>query len=120
MHPPSPTEEQWRSAFLVEAATELGPSVAPPLSGDRMPEDWRRAPREGWGRPGLEALRTEDHLYVEYGTGERELYDLKKDPYQLNNRYDAADPTLLRRLEGRLAALRDCSGTDCRAAEGAR
>jgi N-acetylglucosamine-6-sulfatase len=71
-----------------------------------------------WGRPGLEALRTEEHLYVEYGTGERELYDLKKDPYQVDNVYENAGTALVRRAEGRLAALRGCSGADCRVAEG--
>jgi N-acetylglucosamine-6-sulfatase len=113
---PTP-EEDWRRRFLVEAATELGPTAVPPLSGDPLPEDWRRAPREDWGRPGLEAVRTGDHLYVEYGNDERELYDLRKDPYQLNDRYEAAQPELVRRLRGRLEALRGCSGDDCRAAE---
>jgi N-acetylglucosamine-6-sulfatase len=113
---PTP-EEDWRRRFLVEAATELGPTAVPPLSGDPLPEDRRRAPREEWGRPGLEAVRTGDHLYVEYDNGERELYDLRKDPYQLNDRYEAAQPELVRRLRGRLGALRGCSGDDCRVAE---
>jgi N-acetylglucosamine-6-sulfatase len=112
-----PPLEDWRSAFLVEAATELGGTPIPLLSGDQLPEDWRHAPREDWGRPGLEAVRTEELFYAEYGTGERELYDLEKDPYQLDNRYRTADPELLRRLRGRLAALRGCSGAACRAAE---
>jgi len=115
-----PAEEDWRSAFLVEAATELGVTAVPPLSGDHLPEDWRRAPRDDWGRPGLAAVRTENYLYVEYGTGEHELYDLRRDSDQLNNRYETATPGLLRRLEGRLAALRGCSWTECRAAENAR
>ena len=115
-----PAKMNWRSAFLIEAATELGPTAVPPLSGDRMPEDLRHASREDWGRPGLEAVRTAHHLYVEYGTGERELYDMRRDPHQLDNRYEAADPQLLRRLEAWLAALRRCSGSDCRAAEDAR
>ena len=113
---PPPTGA-WRSAFLVEAATELGPTAVPPLSGDPLPEDWRRVPRAYWGRPGLEAVRTGDHLYVEYGDGGRELYDLSEDPHQLDNLYETADPGLLRSLRERLAALRDCSGPGCRAAE---
>ena len=39
------------------------------------------------------AVRTEDHLYVQYATGEEELYVVANDPYQLENR--ASDPTLL-------------------------
>jgi N-acetylglucosamine-6-sulfatase len=112
-----PPEEEWRQAFLVEAATELGWSPLAPLSGDQFTEGWQHLPRKDWGRPGLEAVRTERHLYVEYGTGERELYDLREDPYQLDNRYEAADPELLRRLQGRLAALRGCAGAKCRTAE---
>jgi arylsulfatase A-like enzyme len=113
---PPPTEE-WRTAFLVEAATELGPTAVPPLSGDPLPENWRRLPREYWGRPGLEAVRREDMLYVEYGDGGRELYDLGRDPHQLTNRYETADPELLQGLQGRLESLRTCSGSGCRAAE---
>jgi N-acetylglucosamine-6-sulfatase len=112
-----PPLEDWRSAFLVEAATELGGTVVPLLSGDQLPEDWRNMSRQDWGRPGLEAIRTEDNLYVEYDTGERELYDLKDDPNELDNRYKTADPEYLRRLRGRLAALRGCSAGACRAAE---
>jgi N-acetylglucosamine-6-sulfatase len=112
-----PPLKDWRSAFLVEAATELGGTLVPLLSGDQLPENWRQAPREDWGRPGLEAVRAEDHLYAEYGNGERELYDLEDDPHELDNRYRAADSELLRRLRGRLAALRGCAGADCRTAE---
>ncbi len=129
--PPAPGE--WRSAFLVEAATELsGPeapsihanSVRPALSGDPWPSDWQQRLAEGgvkpqdWGRPGFEAIRTQRYLYVEYDTGERELYDLEKDPYQLDNVYEEADPDVLRHLRERLGALRGCAGADCRAVEG--
>ena len=131
-NPPPP--EEWRRAFLVEAAASKGRgppspiadegSIKPLLTGDPLPAGWRQAARSGtwsredWGRPGLEAVRTGEHLYVEYGTGERELYDLRRDPYQLHNAYEGADPELLRHLRGRLAALRGCSGTTCEAAEG--
>jgi N-acetylglucosamine-6-sulfatase len=114
--PPHPLED-WRSAFLVEAARELSRSSAPPLSGDQLPKDRRHAQREEWGRPRLEAIRTEEHLYVEYETGERELYDLRETPYQLSNVYESTDPELVRHLQRRLAALRGCSGTTCEAAE---
>ena len=127
-----PPEDQWRQAFLVEAiaeSAEIPPSVddstlVPLLTGDTQPpEDTRRfspldpAPLKEAGRPALEAVRTEDHLYVEYETGENELYDLEKDPYELDNVYDETGLEDLWQLEGWLDALRDCAGEECRAAE---
>ena len=129
-----PPSGEWRSAFLVEALAELAGAPTPPfveeaslkplLTGDPLPEDWRSAflekakSREDWGRPGFEAIRTQRYLYVEYDTGEREFYDLEKDPYELRNTYEGADPDLLRRLQERLGAMRGCAGADCRAVEG--
>jgi hypothetical protein len=56
---------------------------------------------------------------VEYENGESELYDLEKDPYELDNVYEEADLDRLWRYEGWLGSLRDCVGEDCRAAEDA-
>jgi N-acetylglucosamine-6-sulfatase len=42
------------------------------------------------------AVRTPDALYAEYQNGEREFYDLRRDPNQLENR--AADPTQAARV----------------------
>jgi arylsulfatase A-like enzyme len=132
---PTP-EEDWRQRFLVEAVAERGAIPRPPfvnesevtplVTGDPLPNDWRKTPAdradssEEWGRPWLKALRTEDLLFVEYKTGEHELYDLNKDPYQLDNYYDRAPKDLLRRLNAHLDALRQCEAEACRAAEGGR
>jgi arylsulfatase A-like enzyme len=62
------------------------------------------------------ALRSTEHLYVEYETGERELYDLQKDPYQLESLAKGADAALLERLSARLSKLRGCRGDACRSA----
>jgi N-acetylglucosamine-6-sulfatase len=127
--PPSPDE--WRRAFLVEAFEELTgtPSLADEdtprlLTGDQWPyEDSRRASLldrpslEDAGRPGLDAVRTEDRLYVEYETGESELYDLRNDPYELSNAYEDTELKRLWRVKGWLEALRDCVAEECRAAE---
>jgi N-acetylglucosamine-6-sulfatase len=52
------------------------------------------------------AVRTGRHLYAEYETGERELYDLLADPFQLNNvAGDAASASLVRRFSTRLDTL---------------
>ena len=129
-NPPAPNE--WRSAFLVEAmaeSAEVVPSVddrslIPLLTGDTQPpEDTRRsspldqAPLEEAGRPGLVAVRAEEKLYVEYETGESELYDLQEDPYQLDNVYEDTGLADLWRLERSLEALRGCAAEECRAAE---
>ncbi len=65
----------------------------------------------------MKAVRTENYLYVEYKTGEHELYDLRKDPYELDNEYASAPPELKQQLEAQLDALRRCSAAECRAAE---
>jgi N-acetylglucosamine-6-sulfatase len=71
-------------------------------------------------RPAFAGMITENRTYVEYENGERELYDLKADRYQLQNTYKDArntDPTLVAALEARLDALRSCKAAGCRTAE---
>ena len=73
---------------------------------------------EGGTNSGLTytALRNYRWKWVEHGNGERELYDLERDPDELAN--VAADPALapLRNaMSARLAALRACAGRSCRA-----
>jgi arylsulfatase A-like enzyme len=101
-----------------------GRSLTPLLGGDPPPvSEWRSAflveskGNYSLSRPRFEAVRTAGSLYVEYDTGEKELYDLREDPYQLTNRYRTAEPEVRQALESRLSALRDCSGAGCRAAE---
>ncbi len=65
------------------------------------------------------AVRTEDYIYVAYRNGDRELYDMRRDPFQLNSvdaasRYRDARTALSREL-GRLS---DCRGDVCRADAG--
>ena len=64
-------------------------------------------------------MRTETHKYVEYDGGDRELYDLKNDPYELENVYETADPALIEDLEARLETLKECFDDGCRQAEDA-
>jgi N-acetylglucosamine-6-sulfatase len=67
--------------------------------------------------PSYRAVRTQRYLYVEYETGDHELYDVKTDPYELRNLYDSTNRELIGRLNARLDALDGCSGQGCRAAE---
>jgi N-acetylglucosamine-6-sulfatase len=60
-------------------------------------------------------IETERYVYVEYATGEAELYDLSTDPYEMTNLAGVAWQRLLRQdLATQLAALRappDAPGT---------
>ena len=99
-----------------------GSSFAP-LLGSSPPSSWRQAfLEEGWRPqsppvPTNKGVRTQGHMYVEYDTGERELYDLSTDPYQLQSKPRTGNEQLYSTLESRLNALRDCSGEGCRSAE---
>ena len=70
--------------------------------------------------PEFHALRTQRYSYVEYVTGEVELYDLSNDPHQLNNKAAEADRSLLAALSGQLAKLKSCAAATCRDIESRR
>ena len=57
-------------------------------------------------------LRTTRHKYVERDTGDVELYDLARDPYEMRN-LAGTRPALEARLARRLARLRTCAGLSC-------
>ncbi len=105
-----------------------GRSLAPLWSGNGV--NWRAgALLEGFGKeiesleaggvvtPAFRALRQEDLLYVEYETGERELYDLRRDPFELKNRVKAVPNKRLRQISAQLNALATCSAAECRRLE---
>ncbi|HEY5731507.1 MAG TPA: sulfatase/phosphatase domain-containing protein, partial [Anaerolineales bacterium] len=48
-------------------------------------EHWPTEEGLGSRIPEFYVVRTSDWKYVEYVTGEKELYDLQNDPYELNN-----------------------------------
>lgn len=91
-----------RRAYLLEQAKIPGVPVNP-----------RR--REETYVPPFTALRTWRHLYVEYATGERELYDVVADKYQMHN-IVPGNP-LVAELSARLRRMRTCAGDRCRAIE---
>jgi arylsulfatase A-like enzyme len=66
------------------------------------------------GIPQFDAVRTRRYVYVEYLDGARELYDLDRDPDELESRH--ADPAylgVLASLAPVLAELRSCAGAGC-------
>ena len=129
-----PRLDQWRQAFPYEykdfqvdqtsviatPASVINPGlVEPPESGgtgnsastNKKPSLTRIPPFRG--------MRLQNLSYVEYETGELELYDLTNDPYELQNLAVTADPQLLVQLSTRLKELADCVAVSCRTAEDA-
>jgi N-acetylglucosamine-6-sulfatase len=61
------------------------------------------------------AIRTRRYIYVRYRNGERELYDLAADPFELQDSADdPAYSSVRSKLSHELATLEDCRGSDCR------
>ena len=118
------------------ANIDVAPTVAQ-VAGVALPGADGRSlldptPREGillerfqdGAKPTYRAVRTDHRLYVEYDTGERELYDRRRDPHETDNLMAeenedeggrGAEVAGLARL---LAKLATCAGDGCRAAAG--
>ena len=61
------------------------------------------------------AIRTGNYKYIEYADGGRELYDLKADPYELNNKvHTRRYRKVYRYLADQLDRRRFCDGVECR------
>jgi N-acetylglucosamine-6-sulfatase len=62
----------------------------------------------------FDAVRSRNFLYSEYANGDRELYDLSRDPYELESRHaDASYAAIKAALAGRLHVLVSCAGRTC-------
>lgn len=90
---------RWRNAVLIEhRGTPLSvsdPDYQQPASGSPTT---------------YEAMRTSAFLYVEYADGEREFYDLRTDPFELDNIAGRLTARQLARLHAELLALERCHG----------
>jgi hypothetical protein len=63
----------------------------------------------------FDAIRSRNYLYSEYANGDRELYDLRRDPYELTSEHaNAAYDGLKASLADRLHRLVSCAGATCR------
>ncbi len=100
-------------------ATDPDDDANPPTQGAPTTGAARPLPKAARGAaalvviPPYGAVRTGRYLYAEYATGEKQLFDVQSDPYELHNLAPTADPALLARLSARLATLRACSGATC-------
>ena len=121
----APTFASWAS--VTPPSFVDGRSLSPLLSTS-PPPSWRSALLvEHWldengdpyaaTIPDYKAVRTGRYLFVRYATGEKELYDLSNDPYELKSLHNTASAELKRRLASRLDALGSCAAQSCRSAE---
>jgi N-acetylglucosamine-6-sulfatase len=63
-----------------------------------------------------QGVRTDRYLYANYGTGEQELYDLRNDPFELQNAVNnPAYAQVKASLQRLLGGLANCAGKTCRA-----
>lgn len=111
------TPSGWRTAFLLEHGH--GPGTRPPLKPTdgtlEPPELIPPGKRESFYIAPFEGIHTDRYVYVEYSTGERELYDLATDPNELHS--IASNRSLVAPLAARLHRMRGCAGQACRTAE---
>lgn len=124
----------WRQSFAVEhfvnATFKSDPDTEGAMStqvqafqkanGKQATRKKRRAAQTGRRSvvpPTYVAIRTTTYLYVQYDDGERELYDLTKDPFDLNNLAPRASTGLMGELEARVKAFVGCKGSTCRSLE---
>ena len=68
--------------------------------------------------PEYHGVRTATYTYVEYLDGDRELYDVRRDPYELTNVYDDTTQATKVALADELAQLTYCRAGQCRAGDG--
>jgi len=120
----APTFADWTGAdpMMPPDGRSLDPLLSPSAPTDISIPRRQAALLEGtrapfYPRPAYSAVRSKGHLYVEYQNGERELYDVSKDPLELNNTIRSTDPALKASLAAKLRALKGCVGAECRAVE---
>lgn len=106
---------------MADIAPDLvdGRSFLPIVIGDDI--SWRTSyllGRGGATLKGMVGLRTEQYMYVEYNSGEREFYDPSLDPWQLDNACATMAPELQVALHDRVEVMRTCTGETCRTTEG--
>lgn len=103
-------------AGLPQDGTSLLPIAATPDGGPDRALVLEAGPRTVGGPWFYTAVRTKRWLYVDYDTtNELELYDMAKDPSQMENQADNPAYANTRAwLAKRLASLESCAGAACR------
>ncbi len=111
---PTFLEAAGATAGLVMDGSSLLPRAADPRVGRGRTLVIEAGPRSVDGPMYWTGLRTPRWKYVEYATGEVELYDMLRDPYELQNQQaNATFQSVVTRLAAELDRLRNCAGNGC-------
>jgi N-acetylglucosamine-6-sulfatase len=93
-----PDTDSWRRRFMVE--------------------HWQVPTVKGlWPATTNRALRGTGYMYNRYLNGERELYNLYEDPFELTNQYPSMSGARKEQLDGLWEDLVQCKGVECKKAE---
>jgi N-acetylglucosamine-6-sulfatase len=90
--------DAWRTGFLVRAQATDNPQWM-----QSMPTNF--------------ALRTGRYEYIDYPSGKDELYDMYRDPYQIDSIYASPPEGVLAQMKTQLGLLRGSARDECRKAE---
>lgn len=112
--PDPPAAREWRQAFLFEQYVGDHRLEYDPLGEPPDPFDSARFEEVPLYYSGL---RLADWKYIEYDNGERELYDLANDPYELENLYGSVPDWWVVQLSAWVQLLHLCESFGCRAQE---
>jgi arylsulfatase A-like enzyme len=113
--------ERWSSNVdLSPTILEATGAVAGRVQDGRSLFPLLHDPTLAWGRELLldtgsyQGVRTDGYVYAEHQSGQKELYNLEKDPYELHNlwKVKSAKP-IWNALAGQLERLRECTGPSC-------
>jgi arylsulfatase A-like enzyme len=116
LHDPPTTT--WRQSFLLEefGTGEFDPPDDPSAPSLREPPDKFDLAATVVPIPSYFGFQAPGYKYVEYATGEKELYTAA-DPYELTNVASRVNSSIANALTGYVSLFEGCSGDMCRAAE---
>jgi N-acetylglucosamine-6-sulfatase len=109
----------WRQSLLLEHFSAPSREENETLSDALEPLDADEVQRARLQQapPDYAGLRTERYTYIQRIGAARELYDLNKDPHQLENQWPNADPQFQTELAAFLDRYVRCVGAACREVE---
>jgi predicted acyl esterase/arylsulfatase A-like enzyme len=112
-------QKTWRNAYFIEFYPFQRPKAAFALMKEGIYEDFDADEDEGRNTSTASyiAIRTKTHTYIEHQTGEKEFYDINKDPWQLENQAEKTDKSLLAKYSAWTNQLLKSGGSKLREIE---